>query len=141
MERQFRVVRKAGEWSCRLGCSMAASVGDGESASRVTGAWGASPADGSSALASSRPRWRVSTAALLKACWRWSSGRPAVGGVWLPVMTGGPWKLEDSGCRDSKDYLVISSFFRDLCAFCSDKLSSVSSVIISVFVRVHVRYP
>ena len=45
-----------------------------ESASRVIGAWGASPADGSSAFASSRPRWRVSTAALLKACWRWNSG-------------------------------------------------------------------
>jgi hypothetical protein len=53
----------------------------------------------------------------------------------------GPWKLEDSGCRGSKDYLVISLFFRDLCAFCSDKLSSISFVNLSVFVRVHVRYP
>lgn len=41
----------------------------------------------------------------------------------------------------SKDYLINSLFFRDLCAFYSEQLSSVSFVNVSVFVRVHVRYP
>jgi hypothetical protein len=51
------------------------------------------------------------------------------------------WNLEDLGCRGSKDWLVISLFFRDLCAFSSKQMSSVSFINVSVFVRVPVWYP
>jgi hypothetical protein len=34
------------------------------------------------------------------------------------------WNLEDSGCRGSKDWIAISLFFRDLCAFSSVPLST-----------------
>jgi hypothetical protein len=81
-----------------------------------------------------------STEALLKACRRWSSSRPVVGGVWVPAMASGDgiWRI---GLQGSKDWLVISLFFRDLCAFSSKQMSSVSFINVSVFVRVPVWYP
>ena len=59
---------KLGELS-RLGLPAAASVVADEFGSKVVEAWGVSPTDGFLALASSRSRWRVSIAVLLKAMW------------------------------------------------------------------------
>jgi hypothetical protein len=54
IQRWLWIFWKYGEWS-RLGLPVAAFVVAGESGSMVVGAWGVSPTDGSSALASSHP--------------------------------------------------------------------------------------
>ena len=106
MERQLRFVREVGEWSCRLGCSTTASVGDGKSASRVTGAWGASLANGSSAT--SHPRY--------SGCLLRLFSKPASEGalvdLWLAALGFQRWPaaMESGGfgLQGSKNWLVIS---------------------------------
>jgi len=70
---------KAGEWS-RSVLLAAVPVVAGRSGSKVTGARGASPADGLPAVASSRRSRRVFLAALFKASQRRGSGGPWIRG-------------------------------------------------------------
>ena len=83
LQSKLEVRRFLGGWS-RLDLPSAAAVADSEPWSRVAGAWGGSPTDGSAAFA-------FSTAVLLKAMRRWSSSRPGVGGdcFWQPPATAG----------------------------------------------------
>jgi hypothetical protein len=93
MERQLRALWLAGKWVWarlfRSGCLRRRWVWI-----QGAGARGASPADSSSAFASSCSSVQVLVAALFKALWGWGYSS-SMGGGWLPASAGGDgiWRM------------------------------------------------
>jgi hypothetical protein len=86
-QRQLWALWLDGEW---IEFGLPSTRVDSELRSKVGGARGASPADASSTVVSTRPRHRVFTAARFKAFWLWGSSRS--GWRWVsptPMTVGG----------------------------------------------------